>query len=176
MGETRPIGPRDDLLQIALDPDGVLLASEPQPLREATNVRVDHDALRVPEISGDDVRRLASDARKPHQLVEPRRDLPVELLEQDVPGAADRLRFLPEKAGGLDVPLELLLWTGAIAKRNAWALYAAVYSHGHGVASLPVAFVQWRGVGPWVAAGAGVLVIHVGTLVTHRVWTNRDDA
>ena len=109
MRETRPVGPRDDLLEVALDLDRVLLPGQPEPLREAANVRVDDDALRVPELGGDDVRRLAGNAGKPHQLVEPRRHLAVELLEQDAHGSADRLRLLPEEAGGVDVPLELLL-------------------------------------------------------------------
>ena len=43
-----------------------------------------------------------------------RRNLAVELLEQHVHRPADRLRLLPEEAGRVDVPLELLLRDGEV--------------------------------------------------------------
>ena len=70
---------------------------------------VDDDALRAPELGGDDVRRLAGDTRKPRQLLERARDHAVELLEQHAHRPADRLGLLPVEARREDVPLELLL-------------------------------------------------------------------
>ena len=65
-------------------------------------------ALRVAELGGDDVRRLARDAGKPQQLVERPRHLAVVLLDQHPHRPAQRLRLLPEEPGREDVALELL--------------------------------------------------------------------
>ena len=75
---------------------------------------VDHDALRVAELCGHDVRRLAGDAREPQELLDPAGHLPVELLEQHAHRAAQRLRLLPVEAGGEDVSLELLRRHGQV--------------------------------------------------------------
>ena len=55
---------------------GVLLASEPQPLREAAERAGRPRCPACPELSGDHIGGLAGDALKPHQLVEPRRTFP----------------------------------------------------------------------------------------------------
>src|SRR6266566_1348541 len=48
---------------LALDLDRIFLARQPEPLREAPDVGVDDDSLRLAELSGDDVRRLPRDTR-----------------------------------------------------------------------------------------------------------------
>ena len=115
--EASPVGTRHDPLQVTLDLHRILLAGEPETLREAPDVRVDDDPLCVTELGCDDVRGLASDAGKLHEILEPPRNLAVELLEQHAHGAADRLRLLPEEAGRVDVSLELLLRHGEVVLR-----------------------------------------------------------
>src|SRR5436190_4307163 len=112
--EAAPVGTRHEPQQIALDLHRVLLAGEPQPLREAPDVRVDHDPLRLPQLSRDDVTGLPRDARQPDQLFEARRHLAVELLEQRSHRPAQRLRLLPVETGREDVALELLLRDGEV--------------------------------------------------------------
>ena len=80
-------------------------------------MRVDDDALRVAELGGDDVRRLARDAGQAQQLLDRPRHLPVELLEQHLHRPAQRLRLLAEEAGRVDVALELLLRHGEVVLR-----------------------------------------------------------
>ena len=106
--EARPVRARHDALEVALDLHRIVVSRQPEPLREPAHVRVDDDALRVPELGGDDVRGLARDAGKPHEILEPSRHLAVELLEEHAHRPADRLRLLPEEAGRVDVALELL--------------------------------------------------------------------
>jgi len=65
MREPTPVLARDEPLQVALDLHGVLVTREPQALREASHVCVDDDPLRVAQLRGNDVRRLARHARKP---------------------------------------------------------------------------------------------------------------
>ena len=67
---------RHELHQVALDLHRVLLPRQPEPLREPAHVRVDDDALRVAELGGDDVRRLARHAGQPHELVDVRGTTP----------------------------------------------------------------------------------------------------
>ena len=50
MRKPGPVGAWDDVLQVALDLHRVLVAGEPEALREAANVRVDDDALGVAEL------------------------------------------------------------------------------------------------------------------------------
>ena len=107
--EPVPVGARDDPLQVALDLDGILLARQPESLREPAHVRVDDDPLRVRRArrrrrSPSCVRRRgAAGARRAAAA------LAVELFEQHAHRAADRLRLLAEEAGRVDVLLELLL-------------------------------------------------------------------
>ena len=108
MRETSPVGARHHSLEVALDLDRVLLTRQAEPLRETPDVRVDHDPLRVPELRRHDVRGLARDARKADEVLEPPRNLAVELLDERLHRAADRLRLLPEEARRVDVALELL--------------------------------------------------------------------
>src|SRR5262249_22763664 len=102
-----PVGPRHHPLEIAFDLHRILLTREAETLREATHMRVDDDPLSVPELGGDDVRRLARDPRQPQELLESPRYLTVELLEQHAHRAPDRLRLLPEEPGRVDVALQL---------------------------------------------------------------------
>ena len=71
-------------------------------------MRVDDDSLRVAELRRDDVRGLARDAGQRHELLEPPRNLAVEVLDEHAHRSADRLRLLPEEPGRVDVALELL--------------------------------------------------------------------
>src|SRR5438094_338296 len=96
--QARPVRARHQLDQIALDLDGILLPRQPEPLREPPHVRVHDDPLRVPALGRDDVRGLARDPGDPQQVVEALRHLAVELLEQDLHRAAERLRLLAEEA------------------------------------------------------------------------------
>src|SRR5581483_11308346 len=82
MREASPVGARHEPDEIALDLDRILLLRQPEPLREPAHMRVDDDPLRLPELGRDDVRRLAGNTRQADQLLEPRRNLTVELLEQ----------------------------------------------------------------------------------------------
>jgi hypothetical protein len=59
-------------------------------------------------------------------------------------------------------------WTSEIAKRNAWALYAAVLCLGFGVASLPLPFLAWKGPWPWASTGIAFVVIVLATVVASR--------
>src|SRR5262249_20733816 len=68
--EARPVLARHETHQVALDLDGILLLREAETLREPAHVRVDDDALCVPPLGRDDVRRLARDAGKAQQIVE----------------------------------------------------------------------------------------------------------
>ncbi len=117
--EASPVRARHDPLEVSLDLHGILLAGEPQALREAPHMRVDDDPLGVAELGCDDVRGLASDTGKSHEILQSPRNLAVELLEQHAHGAADRLRLLPEEAGRVDVSLELLLRHGEVVLRPA---------------------------------------------------------
>ena len=108
MREPRPVGPWNDPLQVALDPHGILVSRQAQPLGETPDMGVDHDPLRVAELRGDDVRGLSRDARKSQQILQTARHLAVELLEEDAHRATDRLRLLTVEAGRVDVALELL--------------------------------------------------------------------
>ena len=79
--KARPVGTRNDSLKVALDLHRILVAGEPEPLRQTTHVGVHDDSLRVPEFCGDDVGGLARDPRQPHELLELSRDLAVEVLD-----------------------------------------------------------------------------------------------
>ena len=60
--EAAPVGARNEPDEVALDLHGILLLRQAEPLRKAPHMRVDDDPLRLPELGGDDVRRLARDA------------------------------------------------------------------------------------------------------------------
>ena len=106
--EPRPVGTRDDALEITLDLHRILVPRQAEALREPSDVRVHHDALRVTELGCHDVGRLARDAGKPQEVLEASRHLAVELLEQDAHRPADRLRLLAVEARREDVLLQLL--------------------------------------------------------------------
>ena len=78
--EAGPVGARHEPDEVALDLDRILLPRQPEPLREAADVRVDDDPLRLAELGRDDVRRLARDARQadaaPRAFAAPRRRTP----------------------------------------------------------------------------------------------------
>ena len=82
MRKARPVGPRDDALQVALDLHRIVLPRQPEALREPAHVRIDDDPLRAPELGGDDVGRLARDAGELDELLESGRNTPVELLDR----------------------------------------------------------------------------------------------
>ena len=82
---------------------------KPEPLREAADVRVDDDALGVPELGRHDVRSLPRNARKLDELIERRRYLAVEIVDEHPHRPAQRLRLLPVEARREDVALELFL-------------------------------------------------------------------
>jgi hypothetical protein len=60
-------------------------------------------------------------------------------------------------------------WTSEVASRNAYALHAALYALGVGVAFLPAPFIDWDGSAPWVLAGAAF----VTTLILARLTSRR---
>ena len=66
---------RNEPLEVALDLHRVLLPRQAEPLREAPDVRVDDDPLRLAELGGDDVGGLAGDAGQADELLEPARHL-----------------------------------------------------------------------------------------------------
>src|SRR5205085_2314347 len=80
MRKTGPVLARHESDEIAFDLHRVLLPREAEPLGQPAHVRVDDDPLRIAELGRDDVRRLARDAGQPHELLEPPRNLAVELL------------------------------------------------------------------------------------------------
>ena len=108
VGEQAPLLTGDEPHEVALDLHRILLLREAEPLREAAHVRVDDDALRIPELGRDDVRGLARNAGQADQIVDRPWNLTVVLLDQHLHGAAQGLRLLPEEAGRVDVALELL--------------------------------------------------------------------
>ena len=71
-GKRAQSAPRHEPDEVALDFLRILLAREAEPLRQPADVGVDDDPLRMPELGGDDVRRLAPDAGQAHELVERR--------------------------------------------------------------------------------------------------------
>src|SRR4051812_34114255 len=77
-------------------------------------MRVDDDPLRVAELGRDDIGRLPRHPRQPQQLVDRSRHLAAELVEENAHRALDRLRLLPEEAGGIDVTFELLPLYGQV--------------------------------------------------------------
>ena len=86
-------------------------------LREPAHVRVDDDSLRVAELGRDDVRGLARNSGQPHELIEPPRNLAVEVLDEHAHRSADRLRLLAKEPGRVDVSLELLDGDGEVVLR-----------------------------------------------------------
>ena len=54
-----------------------------------------------------------------YEILQPPRNLPVELLAENAHGSSDRLRFLTEEARGIDVALELFHRNGQIVLRCA---------------------------------------------------------
>lgn len=60
-------------------------------------------------------------------------------------------------------------WTSELSSRNAWALHAAVFSLGVGVASLPLPFVEWDHWTVWGLAGVALSGIVVAATWTGRV-------
>src|SRR5215211_285653 len=82
VGKPRPVLLRDETLKVALDLHGIVLASEAEALGEAPDVSVDDDSLRRAPLGSDDVGRLAADAGQAHEIVDPRRQMSVELLDE----------------------------------------------------------------------------------------------
>ena len=75
-------------------------------------MRVDDNALWLPELGGNDVARLSRYARQQDELFEASRHLAVELLEQPPHCPAQCFRLLAVEAGREDVALELFLGHG----------------------------------------------------------------
>src|SRR5581483_2911795 len=96
--EAPPVGARHETDEVALDLHWIFLTREPEPLRQAADVRVDDDALRLPELCRDDIRSLPRDPRQADELFEAPRHLAVELLEQRPHRPAQRFRLLPVEA------------------------------------------------------------------------------
>ncbi len=82
MREEAPAFARNEPHEVALDLDRILGAREPESLREPPNVGIDDDPLRVAELRRDDVSGLSRDTRKAYELVQPRRDTPVEVSDE----------------------------------------------------------------------------------------------
>src|SRR4029078_10726775 len=76
MRESSPVGTRYDALEVALDLPRILVSRQAEALRQAADMGIDDDALRVPELGGYHVGRLASDPRQPHELLETPRQPP----------------------------------------------------------------------------------------------------
>ena len=117
--EPSPVRSGNDPLKVALDLDRVLVARQPEPLGEPSDVGVNDDPLGVTELRRDDVRGLAGDSGQPQQVLEAVWHDAVELLQQHPHRAADRLRLLAVEPRGEDVPLELLDRDGEIVLRPA---------------------------------------------------------
>ncbi len=113
-GKRAPVLAWNELDQVALDLHRILFLREAQPLRETADVRVDDDALGMPELCRHDVRRLPRDARELDELVERRRHLAVEIVDEHPHRPAQRLRLLPVEARREDVALELFLRHGEV--------------------------------------------------------------
>jgi hypothetical protein len=93
--------------EVALDLHRVVLPRQAEPLREPADVRVDDDPLRLAELGGDDVRRLARDARQAQSSSSVRGT-----CRRTPRSASSSSRGSPsssaEEAGLVDVALELL--------------------------------------------------------------------
>src|SRR5437870_357627 len=99
MREETPFLTRDEPHQVALDLDWIVVLRQAESLREPPDVRIDDDALRIAELRGDDVRRLARNSGQTDEVLEPPRHLPVELFQQHFHRASKRFRLLPVEAG-----------------------------------------------------------------------------
>src|SRR4029453_17046036 len=106
--EGGPVLARHKPHEIALDLARVVLAREPEPLREAADVRVDDGSLPRAAPRRNAVGRLPSRSREPDEVLELRRHLAVELLDEDSHGAAHVPRLLTVRSGRAQVGLELL--------------------------------------------------------------------
>ena len=67
---------------LVLDLDRVLLLGPAEAAREAAEVRVDGDAGDVEGVAEHDVRRLAADPGQRHEVLQTRRHLAVEALDE----------------------------------------------------------------------------------------------
>src|SRR5256885_7347627 len=79
-----------------------ILLGQAEPLREAPDMRVDDDSLRVAQLGRNDVRGLAGHAGQADELLEPAGHAAVALLDQHRHGRAQRPRLLPVEAGRVD--------------------------------------------------------------------------
>src|SRR5664280_3211002 len=102
-----PAVPRDDPVEVALGLHRVRLARPAEAPREAPDVRIHDDAVRrTPDVSEDDVRRLAPDTRQCVKGLHRARDLAAMLRHEGLRDAAQGFRFRVEEARRPDDLLE----------------------------------------------------------------------
>src|SRR4051812_6379805 len=82
VAEHRPVLAHEEPPDLVLDLDGVLLLRPPEAAHEPAEVRVDGDARNVEGVPEHDVRRLATHTGQRDEVLQPRRHLAVEVLEE----------------------------------------------------------------------------------------------
>ncbi len=108
VGRVIPLGAREDRAEIGLDLLGVAVLRPSEALAQADHVGIDDDALGlVPEHAEDDVRRLAADARKLHELLDRLRHLAAVALDEGTGKPHDRFGLHPEEAERRHVRLDV---------------------------------------------------------------------
>src|SRR5262249_47415565 len=100
MRETCPVDTRNDPHQVSFDLDRILLASEPEALRESAHVGVDDDPLRTAPFSRDNVGCLPGDPWEAQEGVEVVRNLALVVLDDHLHRPAERSGLLPVEARG----------------------------------------------------------------------------
>src|SRR3954470_13340320 len=105
--EHRPLFTREQRADLDLDLLWVSLRRPSKATRQASEVCVDSDARHAKRITEHHVRRLATDARKRHEVLELSRNLAIETVTQLLTQRHYRVRLRPKESCCADQLLEL---------------------------------------------------------------------
>src|SRR5712671_7087105 len=109
MGEQNPFLARDHPHQVLLDILGIVILRELQPARNAMNVRVHDQTLRLAEPCSENyIRGLAGHSWESEQVTHVIGNSATEIIDDLARRPNHRLRFVPKEAGRANVWLKLL--------------------------------------------------------------------
>jgi hypothetical protein len=100
LGNSRPLGFRQELLQVLFDQIRIVGSGQAQSLRHALHMGIDHDAWPAEGSPEYDIRGLSSDTRQGDQLFHRVRDLLAEAFGHSFAAGDEMFRLVLEKAGG----------------------------------------------------------------------------
>lgn len=109
MTEGSPFRLGDQVHERELDLHGIRVPREAQPAGQTPNVSIDRDTGSIEGIAEDDVRSLTAHTGQRNQLIESGRNLSPVSLDDGSAARADVAGLVPEKPGGFDQLLELVL-------------------------------------------------------------------